>query len=144
MYGEMAGALLASQKVLPKRTQELGFKFKHTSLDQSFKDLLAPLRGGQHELVFEQWLPKSPQEISPFFGDQQSLEKIMPPFRGFGKWHHTHDLIPFAGGTVVRDRVLYRLPLGWLGDVSAGWKVSRDVNAIFEYRRKVIGELFAD
>lgn len=57
-------------------------------------------------------------------------------------WHHTHEFVPLAGGTLMRDRVLYRLPFGWLGRLAAGFKVARDVRAIFAYRRLKIGELF--
>ncbi len=60
----------------------------------------------------------------------------------YSLWHHTHDFLPMAGGTLIRDRVLYRLPMGILGSVAAGWKVVRDVDTIFSYRRKVIHEKF--
>lgn len=60
----------------------------------------------------------------------------------YSLWHHTHEFVPLAGGTLLRDRVLFRLPLGLLGSVAAGWKVVRDVDLIFKYRRKVIHEKF--
>ncbi|MDZ4085125.1 MAG: SRPBCC family protein, partial [Bdellovibrionales bacterium] len=60
----------------------------------------------------------------------------------YSLWHHTHDFLPMAGGTLLRDRVHYRLPMGILGSVAAGWKVVRDVDTIFKYRRKVIHEKF--
>ncbi len=62
----------------------------------------------------------------------------------YSLWHHTHDFLPMAGGTLIRDRVLYRLPMGILGNVAAGWKVARDVDTIFKYRRKVIHEKFGN
>lgn len=60
----------------------------------------------------------------------------------YALWHHTHEFLPLAGGTLMRDRVLYRLPMGLLGDLAASWKVVRDVEVIFRYRRKVIHEKF--
>ncbi|MBN8541960.1 MAG: TIGR01777 family oxidoreductase [Deltaproteobacteria bacterium] len=60
----------------------------------------------------------------------------------YSLWHHTHEFLPMAGGTLLRDRVFYRLPMGILGNVAAGWKVVRDVDTIFKYRRKVIHEKF--
>ncbi len=53
-------------------------------------------------------------------------------------WHHTHEFIPFLNGTLLRDRVLYRLPLGILGNLIAGFKVKSDVNNIFAFRRQYI------
>ena len=60
----------------------------------------------------------------------------------YAKWHHTHEFEPFAGGTLMRDRVRYRLPLGSFGDAVAGWKVRSDVGAIFNFRREKIAEVF--
>lgn len=62
----------------------------------------------------------------------------------YAKWHHTHDFVPFAGGTLLRDRVRYKMPLGRIGDALSGWKVHRDVNQIFSFRRKKIHELFGE
>lgn len=57
-------------------------------------------------------------------------------------WHHTHSFEPLAGGTLMRDRVVYKLPFGFLGDLFALWKVKGDVEKIFAYRRKVIAGKF--
>jgi ligand-binding SRPBCC domain-containing protein len=57
-------------------------------------------------------------------------------------WHHTHDFIPLAGGTLMRDTVRYRLPAGWLGALAAGSKVAGDVERIFDYRSRKIDERF--
>ncbi len=57
-------------------------------------------------------------------------------------WHHTHEFIPMAGGTLLRDRVRYQVPFGWLGAMASGWKVHRDVATIFDFRRKKIAERF--
>ena len=79
----------------------------------------------------EEWAPDSK------FVDTQ----LSGPYK---RWHHTHEFIPFAGGTLMRDRVQYKLPLGWLGDIAASWKVTDQVNDIFEFRRKKIAQLFGD
>jgi ligand-binding SRPBCC domain-containing protein len=57
-------------------------------------------------------------------------------------WHHTHTFEPRDGGTLVRDEVLYRLPLGPLGAIAYRLSVRRDVESIFDYRARRIGELF--
>jgi ligand-binding SRPBCC domain-containing protein len=43
----------------------------------------------------------------------------------------------------MRDVVRYRLPLGWLGSVVAGWKVASQVDRIFSFRSAKIAERFA-
>lgn len=59
----------------------------------------------------------------------------------YQKWHHTHEFVAFGGGTLLRDRVLFRLPLGFLGSLIVGSKVQKDVLRIFAYRRSRMGEL---
>ncbi len=193
-FGEMADTLLGSQRVLPRRALELGFEFRYRELTTALNELAEPLREFHHELLAEQWVPMTPEEIFPYFCSEKNLEELTPAFLGFNvlgkstdlieqgteidyrlslhgiplkwrtlieswrpgvsfvdtqlkgpyrKWHHTHEFIPFAGGTLMRDRVIYKLPLGIIGDLSAGWKVARDVATIFAYRRKKIGEMFA-
>lgn len=84
------------------------------------------------------------------FGWRTKIESWQPPSRfndnqiqgPYAYWHHTHEFIPMGGGTLMRDRVYYRLPLGWFGTVAAGWKVASDVAAIFAYRRLKVDQLF--
>lgn len=61
----------------------------------------------------------------------------------YALWRHTHEFEAHDGGTLIRDRVRYALPLGVLGDLVAGRWVVRDLEAIFEFRRKRIRELLA-
>jgi ligand-binding SRPBCC domain-containing protein len=60
----------------------------------------------------------------------------------YSVWHHTHSFESKDGGTLMKDRVRFRLPLGFLGDLVAGWMVKRDVKQIFEYRQSTIQSLF--
>jgi uncharacterized protein len=61
----------------------------------------------------------------------------------YSYWRHAHEFIPLANGTLMRDVVHYRLPLGWLGSVLAGWKVESQVDRIFSYRSTKIAKRFA-
>lgn len=192
-FGEMSTALLGSQRIMPERVIEAGFEFHYPELVKALNEVCEPLRGGQHELLNEQWVDRRPDEIFPFFCSEKNLEELTPTFLNFRvlgkstteieegtlidykmslhgvpmkwrtrieewkpdrafvdvqlkgpyrKWHHTHEFVPFAGGTLMRDRVLYKLPMGWFGDAAASWKVSNQVGEIFAFRRKKIGELF--
>lgn len=60
----------------------------------------------------------------------------------YAYWHHTHVFSERDGGTLMVDRVLYRLPLGALGDLVAGPVVKGDLDAIFDHRYKVIEREF--
>ena len=188
--GEMASVLLASQRVLPRAAERLGFRFRYPELAGALAALCAD---NSHELLYEQWLAHEPTQVFAFFADPYNLEKITPDFlrfqvtavsatpmregtcidyrlslhgvplrwqsrienweppRGFVDqqikgpytlWHHTHEFEPYNGGTIVRDRVRYQLPLGTVGGLVAGGVVGRDLEAIFAFRRKTMQEFF--
>ena len=57
-------------------------------------------------------------------------------------WHHTHTFTPHDGGTLVRDRVRYALPLGPLGRAARTALVRRDLDRIFDFRRDEVAARF--
>jgi ligand-binding SRPBCC domain-containing protein len=59
----------------------------------------------------------------------------------YARWHHTHSFYDRGPATLIRDRVLYRLPLGRLGHWVGGRFVAADVKKIFEYRAARTAEL---
>lgn len=60
----------------------------------------------------------------------------------YSLWHHTHTFEAVEGGTMIRDEVRYRLPLGWLGRLAHALQVKRDVAGIFAYRRQAVERIF--
>ena len=65
--------------------------------------------------------------------------QLAGPYR---RWHHTHLFEDAPGGTLMRDRVEYQLPLWPLGDLAHAVLVRRQLAAIFDHRREVIARLF--
>ena len=53
-------------------------------------------------------------------------------------WHHEHHFEEVPGGVRMRDIVNYAVPLGPLGDLLDRLVVRRRVEAIFEFRRRVL------
>jgi len=68
------------------------------------------------------------------FVDQQ----IRGPFQ---LWRHRHEFRETAVGTVISDRVDYRLPLGLLGDLAHALVVRRQLICIFRFRQRAIADL---
>jgi uncharacterized protein (TIGR01777 family) len=62
----------------------------------------------------------------------------------FKMWSHTHEFEAFDGGTIVRDRVRLKMPLGVLGDLLVGPLVRRDINTVLAYRRAAIFDQFLE
>ncbi len=68
-------------------------------------------------------------------------EQLKGPYT---KWHHTHRFREFRGGTLIEDRVLFRLPLKLVGELVGAPLVRRDVTQIFEHRFKTIKKRFGE
>jgi ligand-binding SRPBCC domain-containing protein len=57
-------------------------------------------------------------------------------------WRHRHEFEEApGGGTFVRDRVDYALPLGPLGRLARAAFVGRDLERIFDFRREAVARL---
>jgi hypothetical protein len=65
--------------------------------------------------------------------------QISGPYR---YWCHRHIFESADGGTWIRDRVQYGLPMGLLGQIFLKGFIGDDVKKIFSYRQQVIRELF--
>jgi ligand-binding SRPBCC domain-containing protein len=59
----------------------------------------------------------------------------------YALWIHTHGFEDVEEGTLVSDRVEYRLPLGALGEVAHPIMVGRTLARIFDHRRDRVAAL---
>ncbi len=58
-------------------------------------------------------------------------------------WRHTHTFSDApGGGTIIRDHVEYELPFGPLGVIVRALFVRRQLDTIFDYRRRAIHDRF--
>jgi ligand-binding SRPBCC domain-containing protein len=63
----------------------------------------------------------------------------------YALWSHEHLFAPReGGGTTMRDRVQYALPLGVLGRLAHSLSVKRDVEGIFNFREAAMRRLFPE
>ena len=65
-------------------------------------------------------------------------EQVRGPY---ALWVHRHVFEPSGAGTIIRDRVRYRLPFGPLGDLFHPL-VKRQLSRIFDYRRRAVEAAF--
>ena len=59
----------------------------------------------------------------------------------YAVWHHEHDFVATSTGTLMTDRVTYRLPFGPLGRIAHGLWVHSALARIFDYRYARVREL---
>lgn len=65
-------------------------------------------------------------------------------FGPYALWHHQHHFREVPGGIEMTDEVCYAIPLGVLGRLVNQLFVRRELNAIFDYRRKILETIFRD
>jgi ligand-binding SRPBCC domain-containing protein len=65
--------------------------------------------------------------------------QLRGPYR---TWHHLHEFESVAGGTRMRDRVEYEIPLGPLGELARSVFVTRQVESIFDFRHEAVERIF--
>lgn len=70
-----------------------------------------------------------------FFVDEQ---KAGP----YALWHHQHFFKKVADGVEMTDIVNYSIPFGFIGRIANSLFVEKQVNAIFDYRFKVLNKIF--
>jgi ligand-binding SRPBCC domain-containing protein len=59
-------------------------------------------------------------------------------------WHHRHEFIATADGTLIRDKVTYALPFGVIGRLAHALFVKSQLRHIFDFRSSVIREMFGE
>lgn len=60
----------------------------------------------------------------------------------FAHWYHRHRFLDDGnGGTILRDEVEYRPPLGPLGRWLGGWLIHRKLKRLFDYRHEATRRL---
>ena len=60
----------------------------------------------------------------------------------YSLWYHEHSFETVPGGTLLKDWVRFRLPMGKLGSLMGLGKVRSDVSKIFAYRKEIILQKF--
>jgi ligand-binding SRPBCC domain-containing protein len=72
------------------------------------------------------------------------VREFDPPYRfldvqlrgPYARWEHRHRFLEADGGTVMEDRVVYRLPLGGVGRAVHAALVGRQLRAAWAYRTR--------
>ena len=60
----------------------------------------------------------------------------------YSVWRHTHEFEERNGGTLIRDKVLFKVPFGAPGELILTGLIQKDLKKIFNYRKRKIEEIF--
>ena len=109
LAGELGVAMLASQRVVPRAAQHWGVRFRHPELHGALVDLCADL---DQRLDVEQWVPRPPADVFPFYADAHNLERLTPAFLRFRVVGASDATL--REGTLIDYRLrLHGLPVAW-------------------------------
>jgi ligand-binding SRPBCC domain-containing protein len=132
-------AFFSSPHNLAKITpMEMGFKIQYASgvAGQMYAGQIIRYKIRVFPLVTVQWVTEITHAHAPnYFVDEQRLGP-------YAMWHHQHHFKAVDGGLEMTDEVNYGLPLGLLGKLAHWLFVGQRVNAIFDYRFKVLRGYF--
>ena len=79
-------------------------------------------------------------EITTFKENEYFIDEQR--FGPYSLWHHRHHFYEIDGGIKMIDEVNYKLPFGFLGSIAHHLFVRKKLKSIFEYREKVLIEMF--
>nr|WP_295233421.1 SRPBCC family protein [uncultured Chryseobacterium sp.] len=94
--------------------------------------------------------------VSPMLGIPMKLKTVISQvkdhesFTDFQKegpykyWNHFHEFIPNEDGVLMKDTVDYELPMGILGKIAHQLFVKEKLRSIFDFRYRVLNDLFND
>lgn len=78
------------------------------------------------------WVTEITQvEPKKYFVDEQRVG----PYR---MWHHEHILASKDGGVLMTDIITYQPPMGFIGAIAKQLFIGRQLEGIFDYRKKIL------
>ncbi len=93
--------------------------------------IVKPILGIKTNWVTEITHVKAPN----YFVDEQR-------FGPYAMWHHEHHFTEKNGQTLMVDKISFKIPFGFLGQLSFPFIVKPQLKKIFNYRQSKLNELF--
>lgn len=128
----------SAAKNLEEITPEfLNFKVKNMSSKEIEKDTIINYKLKIHgipanwQTQITEWVPLK------MFVDNQNKGP-------YTLWNHTHTFTPLENGTLIEDRIKYKVPGHLVGLLALGSFIRKDVSQIFRHRVKTIKSKFSE
>lgn len=121
------------QKITP---EHMGFKILSGAEEPMYEGQIIHYTVAPFPGVRTRWVTEITHlREGSYFVDEQR-------FGPYSFWHHKHFVSEVANGTLMRDIIDYKLPLGPLGSLAQVLFVKRQLTAIFRYREKTLETTF--
>lgn len=135
---EEAWDFISSPKNLERITpNELGFEITSEVPEKMYEGMIITYNVSPFLGIKTTWVTEITHiKEQAFFVDEQRVG----PYR---LWHHQHWLEATEEGVRMKDIVTYQPPFGFLGLAMNALVIQKKLNHIFNYREKILEELFS-
>ena len=121
------------QKITP---EEMGFKITSGNVKKMHPGQIITYKVGVAPMIKSSWVTEITHvDEKKYFVDEQR-------FGPYKMWHHEHHFEEVKEGVKMIDKVSYKLPLGFLGQIAHAIFVKRQLTKIFSHRTEVLTKLF--
>lgn len=123
------------QKITPK---EMGFTITSKNKPKAYKGQIITYKIGILPFITSNWVTEITQVVkNQFFIDEQR-------FGPYKMWHHEHFFEQLPNGNVLmKDKISYKLPLGFLGKIAHALFIKQKLRTIFTYRFSTLQDFFS-
>lgn len=122
------------QKITPKH---MGFKITSNVDSKAYAGQIITYKVGLLPGIKSNWVTEITQvKEKQFFIDEQR-------FGPYKMWHHEHWFEELSNGnTLMKDKISYKIPFGFLGDIAQSIFIKKQLKGIFEHRFTTLEKLF--
>jgi ligand-binding SRPBCC domain-containing protein len=114
----------------------MGFNITSKNTGNMYNGQIISYRIGIFPGINSHWITEITHIKKPlYFVDEQR-------FGPYKMWHHEHHFKETANGILMTDRVSYKIPFGFIGNIAHGIFVRKQLEKIFTYRYEKLNELF--
>jgi ligand-binding SRPBCC domain-containing protein len=135
---EEAWDFFSSPKNLVKITPpEMGFNITSLVDSKAYSGQIITYKVNVLPFIKMSWVTEITHMIDKkYFIDEQR-------YGPYSMWHHEHFFEELPDGqTLMKDKISYKIPFGFLGIVAQNLFIKSQLKSIFDYRKKTLDQMF--
>lgn len=135
---EKAWDFFSSPENLSKITPpKMGFDITSNLEDKAYEGQIITYKIGILPFVKSNWVTEiTTIKEREFFIDEQR-------FGPYAMWHHEHSFQQLSNGnTLMKDKISYKIPFGFLGNIAQKLFIKKQLTEIFTYRFETLEKIF--
>ncbi len=134
---ETAWELLSNPANLQKITPaKMGFQITSGKPEKMYEGQIITYKVAPFAGIKTNWVTEITHvKEGSYFIDEQR-------FGPYKMWHHEHHISPYNDGVLMHDRISYKIPYGFAGNIAHTLFIKKQLLNIFTFREQTLDELF--